>query len=163
MTTYRIQKLANLVDGWRKVSPVRAIVDELTRRVMTGKEPFLGMPLPDELVHGRMPPGIESAWIFVLRPKTKSPPHKHPISTQHMAVIGGNGAFEIGKKRDYLQPFDPAFPVKSVYVIPPNTPHSFDPGHEPLVLMSFHTVPADQLVEIEVESGRRRKYVEEKK
>jgi gentisate 1,2-dioxygenase len=56
-----------------------------------------------------------------------------------------------------------AFPVKSIYVIPENTPHSFQSGHEPLVLMSFHTVPVNDLVEIEIEGGRRRRYGEAKR
>ena len=108
MTMYRIRKLAELVDGWRKVSQVRDIVRELTESVLAGKEPFLGKPLPQELVHGRFPPGIESAWVFVLKPKTRTPAHRHPNSVQHMAVIDGGGMYFIGGRSDYLQPFDPA-------------------------------------------------------
>lgn len=160
MTMYRIKVLAELVDGWRRVSQVRDIVQELTASVLKGQEPFLGKPLPEELVHGRFPPGIESAWVFVLKPKTRTPAHKHPNSVQHMAVIEGGGLYTIGGKSDYLQPFDPAFPVRSIYVIPQNTPHAFEPGHEPLVVMSFHTVAADRLVEEQVESERTRTYVE---
>jgi quercetin dioxygenase-like cupin family protein len=154
VTTYRIKKLAELVDGWRKVSQVRDVVQELTESVLKGKEPFLGKPLPRELVHGRFPPGIESAWVFVLKPKTRTPAHRHPNSVQHMAVIDGGGLYFIGGRSDYLQPFDPAFPIKSIYVIPQNTPHAFEPGHEPLVVMSFHTVSAESLIEEEVESER---------
>lgn len=159
MTMYRIKKLAELVDGWRRVSQVRAAVAELTKQVLGGKEPFLGKPLPDELVQGRFPPGIQSAWVFVLKPETLTPSHKHPNSVQHMAVIEGSGRFIIGAKEDYLQPFDPAFPERSIYVIPEGVPHAFEPGHEPLVVLSFHTVPADKLVEVEVASERKRTYV----
>ena len=153
---YRIKKLAELVEGWRRVSQVRAAVAELTKRVTTGKEPFLGQPLSDELVHGRLPPGIESAWVFVLKPQTLCPPHKHPNSVQHMAVIEGGGRYIIGAKADFLQPFDPAFPERSIYVIPEGVSLAFEPGHEPLVVLSFHTVPADQLVKVEVASEKKR-------
>lgn len=159
MTMYRIKRLAELVDGWRRVSQVRVLVAELTKQLSTGKEPFLRKALPEELVHGRLPPGIESASVFVIRPETRTPPRKHPNSVQHMAVIDGGGTYFIGDKTDFLQPFDPAFPEKSIYVIGEGVPYSFEPGHEPLVLLSFHTVTADKLIEVEVEGERKGTYV----
>ncbi len=158
MTTFRISKLAQLVGGWGKTSQVRTITEDLIAQLDKSKQPFAGASLPDDFVSGRLPPGIKSAWVFVLKPKAKPPAHRHPNSIQHMAVLSGGGRFTIGRRSDVLQPFDPAFPERSIYVIPENVPHTFEPANEYLVVMSFHTVSAADLVEVEVESGSRRTY-----
>jgi mannose-6-phosphate isomerase-like protein (cupin superfamily) len=158
MTTFRISKLAQLVGGWGKTSLVRSVTEDLIAQLEKSKQPFAGASLPTEFTKGRLPPGIRSAWIFVIKPKAKPPLHRHPNSIQHMAVLSGGGHYTIGRRNDVLQPFDPAFPERSLYVIPENMPHTFEPANEHLVVMSFHTAADDELVEEEVESGSRRKY-----
>jgi len=162
MTTFRIRKLAELVDGWRRVSQVRAAVAELTEGVLKGKDAFLERRLPDELVRGRFPPGIESATVLVVRPQSRTPGHKHPNSVHHLSVIEGGGSFHIGSRSDFLQPFDPAFPDRSVYVIPEGVPHAFESGHEPLVILTFHTVPLAELVEVAAETEKPRDRAEKR-
>ena len=99
MTMYRIKTLAELVDGWRKTSLARNLANELLERLKEGKAPFEGAPLPEALVKKRLPAGIKSAWMFVLRAETTTPSHYHPNSVQHMAVIGGGGAAVIAASR----------------------------------------------------------------
>lgn len=161
MTSFRIAKLAQLVEGWRQTSAVRALADDLADKVLRGKAPFEGAPLPDSLVKDRLPPGIVSAWVFVIKPKTRAPLHKHPNSIQHTSCIAGTGATTIGRRTDVIQPFDPAYPLKSVYVIPEGVPHAFEAFNDPLVLLSFHTVLPETLLEVEVESGQQRRYIEQ--
>jgi mannose-6-phosphate isomerase-like protein (cupin superfamily) len=152
-----IERLAALVDGWRPLTEVQSIERELTVGLQRSREPFLGRPLPEALVAGLMPVGIESAWIFVLKPGIRAAPHLHPNSVQYMAIIGGEGSYFIGERRGILTPFDPASPSEAILVIPKSTPHAFEPGREPLVVLSFHTVSAVEL--IEVKGDRTRTYV----
>jgi quercetin dioxygenase-like cupin family protein len=159
MTTFRIAKLASLVEGWSRTTQVRSLAAALTAKVLKGKSSFEGAPLAEELTRGRLPAGIQSAWIFVLRPKTKTPLHKHPNSVQYTSAIAGTGTITIGRRFEVLQPFDPAYPDKSVYVIPENTPHAFEVYNDPVVVMSFHTAKAEEIVEVDVEEGTRRKYL----
>ncbi|MEW5763638.1 MAG: cupin domain-containing protein [Acidobacteriota bacterium] len=160
MTTFRIRKLHELVGGLKETTAVKELVRELEAKVRSSKVPFEGAALPGYLVEGRLPPGIASAWIFVLRPDTPTPPHYHPNSIQHMAVIQGGGTGQIGPYRFTLQPYDPAFPERSLLIIPERVPHSFEAGHETLAVMSFHTVAAEDLVEVEVETGEARTYLD---
>ncbi len=159
MTNFRIAKLAKLVDGWKETSQVRAMVARLDAEAAKGKAPFAGAPLPEALVSGRLPPGIASAWVFVQRAKCSADPHSHPNSVQHCTVVSGSGMVRIGRRASVIQPFDPAYPDRSIYVIPENTPHAFESFNEHLVIMSFHTVAAADLVEEDLDSGSRRKYV----
>lgn len=153
MTTYRIRILHELVGGLKETTAVRTLVRELEARLQRSRKPYEGAPLPEELVSGRLPAGILSAWIFVLPPDKATPPHRHPGSVQHSAVISGGGWGWADGRRFELQPYDPAFPERSMLVIPENLPHAFQPGHEGLVLMSFHTVRAEDLQEVPVDPG----------
>jgi mannose-6-phosphate isomerase-like protein (cupin superfamily) len=160
MTTFRIQKLHALVGGLKETTLVRDLVRDLEAKMKASGKPFEGAPMPVGLIADRLPPGILSAWVFVLRPRTPTPAHQHPNSIQHMAVIQGGGLGLIGTKQFVLQPYDPAFPERSVYVIPAGTAHAFEAGNEILAVMSFHTVSAEDLVEVEVDTGISRTYVD---
>lgn len=153
MTTYRVRKLHELIGGLKETTAVRALCRDLEERLRKSRAPFEGAPLPGELVAGRLPAGILSAWVFVLPPEKPTPPHRHPGSVQHSAVIGGGGWGWVAGRRFELQPYDPAFPERSLLVIPEGVPHAFQPGHEGLILMSFHTVPAQALREEPAEVG----------
>ena len=111
------------------------------------------------LVRGRLPAGVASAWVFVLRAKSRNPAHLHPNSTQYTAAIRGGGSGFFGEREVALRTFDPADPAATIHVLPPGMPHAFAPGSENLVVISFHTVAPEDLVEIEVETDRRRTYV----
>ncbi len=143
--------LGELVAEWRGGPAVHALVEKLTRELGRVDEPFVGEPLPDDLVRGRLPDGIASAWVFVLRPRTRNPAHYHPNSAQHTAAIAGGGTL-------FLDGEPTALVDGRLYVIPAGAPHAFEPGAEPLAVLSFHTVPPDELVEIEVHGGASRTY-----
>ena len=153
VTTYRIRVLHELIGGLKETSAIRSLARDLAARLQKSRAPYEGAPVPPELVEGRLPAGILSAWLFVLPPEKATPPHRHPGSVQHSAAIQGGGWGWVAGRRFELQPYDPAFPEKSLLVIPENAPHAFQPGHEGLVLMSFHTVKAEELREIPVEVG----------
>lgn len=154
-----IPALGPLIEEWRRAAPVLELTRELMAELAAGTEPFVGRPLPDELVRGRLPAPLASAWVFVLRPRTRNPAHVHPNSTQLTAVIGGGGTCFAGEEARELQPFDASRVEETLFVFPAGTPHAFEPGPEPLVVLSFHTVAPEDLVEIEVDGQAARRYV----
>jgi len=146
-----------LLEGWKETSIVRDCAEDILEELSV-KNPFAGRMLPADFIGDRLPPEIKSAWVFVIRPKSIAHSHRHPNSVQHMAVIRGSGKATIGRETFQLRPFDPAFPVDTIYVIEKNIPHEIEAGNEPLVLLSFHTVEPEKLIEIEDESGSERTY-----
>jgi quercetin dioxygenase-like cupin family protein len=152
--------LARLTEEWRRSSAVLEIARGLVEDLARSADDFVGLPLPETMVRNRLPTPIASAWIFALRPRTHNAAHVHPNSTQHTAVIGGRGRLFVGGEEVELEPFDVARPERALRVIPAGTDHSFEPGDEPLVVLSFHTVAAEALVEIEVGSQTARHYLE---
>jgi quercetin dioxygenase-like cupin family protein len=98
-------------------------------------------------------------WVFVLHPNTDTPPHRHPNSVQYTAVVAGRGAVTIEGERSDLESFELSRP-STVCAISKNAAHGFHVGTDPLVVISFHTAAADALVEVEVEGGGTRRYVE---
>ena len=152
--------LGLLIEEWRRAPAVREMARELVDELAHGTEPFVGRPLPEDLVKGRLPDPIVSAWVFALRPRTRNPAHFHPNSTQITAAIRGGGRFYVGDRARELELFDPSRIERTLQVFPAGTPHSFEPGNEPLLVLSFHTVTPEELVEIEVESGVARHYVD---
>ena len=154
-----IRVLSERVQEWRNAPALLRATAELERRLAACDEPFVGLPLEESLVRGRLPSGISSAWVFVLRAGSRNPAHLHPNSTQYTTAIRGGGRGFFGDQEVALRTFDAADPAGTIHVIPPNTPHAFAPGSEDLVVVSFHTVAPEELVEIEVASARSRTYL----
>ena len=154
-----IPLLGRLIEEWRRASVVLRLARELAAELDAGVEPFVGQPLPEDFVRGRLAAPIASAWIFVLRPRTRNPAHFHPNSTQYTAVISGSGTCYTDDGVIELEPFDVLRPERTLLVFPAGQPHAFEPGEEPLTVLSFHTVAAEALVEIEVSSQATRRYV----
>jgi len=124
------------------------MVKELKKK-MKSNEPFVGMSIDVNLPHP-----IKSTWIFVVRKKTI--PHYHPNSIQHSVVIEGKGKVKIGDAVYHLFPISQSI-EKSWCVIEKNVIHEFFPDKE-MILLSFHTCPADELIELK-ETGEKRKYI----
>jgi len=153
-----LSKLSSLVNKILKNRDVLNIIDGLKGQLLESDEPFIWATLPHQLIGEEFPTGIHSAWIFILRPNYHTSSHYHPNSTQHTAVIEGTGRAKIGNQEIKLQVFNPHDIQPIWYVIGKNVPHEFMTGESPVVVISFHTCPAEELVEVETESGGRRLY-----
>lgn len=161
MTPQDFRTLGRLIDEWRGAPEVQQEIAELEAKLSACDEPFLGSPLPDALARGRLPAGIASAWVFVLRASHRNPAHLHPNSTQYTAVIRGGGTGHFGAEELALRTFDAARAAETIYALPPGTAHAFATTREGMVVVSFHTVAPEELVEIEVGTSRSRTYVGE--
>jgi mannose-6-phosphate isomerase-like protein (cupin superfamily) len=153
-----LPKLTSLVKKILKNRDALNIINGLKAQLLESNEPFVWATLPRQLIGEEFPKGIHSAWIFVLKPNRHTSSHYHPNSTQHTAVIEGDGSARIGNQEVELQVFNPDDIQPIWYVIGKNISHEFMTGDSPVVVISFHTCPADELVEVETESGSRRLY-----
>jgi hypothetical protein len=109
-------------------------------------------PIPLETFDRPLPPDIRSSWIFVLRKGITSGAERHPNSHQRMMSFRGGGDFPVqrdGEWQSHRLTSDRARPLEERWVsIPPSTWHQgiVDPD-EHWVVVSFHTVPAEDLIE----------------
>jgi len=135
-------------------------VARLKDQLATSSEPFVWsvVSLHDRLA-ALLPDNIKSAWIFVLKKDTPSGTHFHPNSVQHMAVIEGRGRSHVGDKTSQMIRFsDAADPEDAWIVIGEHVAHEFLPQANDMVVLSFHTCPSDELIEIDATTGRPRIY-----
>jgi hypothetical protein len=108
-----------------------------------------------------LPTDIRSAWIFVLKRDTPSQGHFHPHSVQHMVMLEGMGTAYIGGSAKEMVGFDQDADPHDVWeVIDAGVTHEFLPHDQDMVVMSFHTCGAQELIEIDAATGRQRTYEE---
>lgn len=130
--------------------------------------------VPLALYGAALPPEIRSSWVFVLRGGVTTGAERHPNSIQRMVSWSGHGDFQIHdgtRWRSHELVSDPGAPLESRWVsIPSDTWHQGVVGERDWLVVSFHTVPADELVEERPDPAepdpfhprhtRRRRYVE---
>ena len=131
-------------------------------------------PVPLSLYGVDIPADVGSSWVFVLRRGVTTGAERHPNSRQRMVSWSGGGDFQVhdGERwRSNLLGSDPAAPFEQRWVsIPPDTWHQGVVGDADWLVVSFHTVRAEELVEerpdpsdpdpFRPRSTRRRRYVE---
>ena len=132
---------------------VRRVIKKV-RAALAGKEEAVMTWEPIELrVFGpALPAGICSAWVFALRAGVDTGAERHPNSHQRMMTFDGSGDMQTGgpgRWQSNLLVSDPGAPLEGRWIsIPPNV------WHRPVVakdadwvVVSFHTVPAEDLIE----------------
>jgi hypothetical protein len=111
-------------------------------------------PIAMSLLGDRLPAGIRSAWVFILRAGVNTGPERHPNSHQRMMSFIGSG--DLQTRETSGSPWisnvllsDPAQPLEQRWVsIPPNVWHQpVTPPGKDWVVVSFHTVTAEELIE----------------
>jgi hypothetical protein len=127
---------------------------------------------------GALPPAIRSGWVFILRAGSDTGAERHPNSHQRMMTFAGTGdmkmdatetAHEVEAEseivwRSHLLVSDPGAPLERRWIsIPKNVWHRpVIPKDADWVVVSFHTVPANDLVE-ERPGAQRMLYENERK
>jgi hypothetical protein len=120
-------------------------------------------PVPLTIFGNTLPKEIRSGWIFVLRAGVDTGAERHPNSHQRMLTIDGTGDMKIdpkAAKNDVGSEFeikwqsnvlinDPNASLEQRWIsIPPNVWHRpVIPTGADWVVVSFHTVPATELIE----------------
>ena len=132
-------------------------------------------PIPLDIFGQGLPQEIRSGWIFVLRAGADTGAERHPNSHQRMMTVNGSGDMEVRAEVRALHGesltglaassstwpsnilvSDPNAPLERRWIsIPPNVWHRPVVGKDAdWVVLSFHTVPAEELIEEKLdESG----------
>src|SRR5262249_51624728 len=135
---------------------VRARIDPVVRRVAQklAEDPAAVMawePIPLAIYGEPLPPAIRSSWVFILRAGATTGAERHPNSHQRMMSFQGAGDFQTGGPGNWQS--NPLVSAKDAGLeqrwisIPPNVWHqAVVPGGD-WAVVSFHTVPAHELIE----------------
>jgi len=160
--------LLHKLDRLVRSEPVRARIEpviermreELARKsgaVMTWES------IPRKTFGSHLPPSICSAWVFVLRAGSDTGAERHPNSHQRMMTLSGTGDMrtDVKRARNDVQAESEITWVSNILVSDPTTPLERrwisipqNVWHRPIiphgidwVVVSFHTVPAAELIE----------------
>ena len=172
------------LDAAVRSNEVRAKINPVVDRVCAAlaQKPEAVMtwePIPLEIFGQKLPPEIRSGWIFVLRAGADTGAERHPNSHQRMMTLHGTGDMRFqalhgesstGRALSAWQSnvlvSEPSAPLERRWIsIPPNVWHRPVVGKDAdWVVVSFHTVPAEELIEEKLDEAegelRQKKYVE---
>ena len=116
-------------------------------------------PFPLDVLATRLPPEIRSAWVFVLRAGADTGAERHPNSHQHMISFEGSGDLQNGEPGNWqsnvlISDADASLEQRWIS-IPTNVWHRpvIDAATD-WVVVSFHTVPAEELIEERPDDSR---------
>src|SRR5262245_17308836 len=107
--------------------------------------------LPLSLFDPGIPETIRSIWVFILRGGVVTGAERHPNSYQRSLSYSGGGDVQTKEEgRWQTSPLvsDPKAPMEKRWAsIPVNTWHQWVVSEGDWAVVSFHTVPAEQLIE----------------
>ena len=145
-------KLSRLLNSSRQsdvIAPALARVERSLRD--HPNQPQAWEPLTLGALPFKVPAGIRSCWVFVLRAGASFGAERHPNSHQRTVALSGDALFELFIDDSWSQcPIRAKTSEKdsaSAVSIPPSVWHRITVGHMNFVSMSFHTVSAEQLIE----------------
>ena len=170
-------ELLQILDVIVRRKSVRAPIDLIVLRVEQKLSQNPGAllawePVPLAAYGDRLPNMICSSWVFVLRAQTNTGAEKHPNSHQRMMSYRGSGDLQIWTgERWCSNPLvsDSEARIGSRWIsIPPNIWHQAVVPEENWVVVSFHTVSEDELIEerpdpTDTKLTRQRRYLDEQK
>jgi hypothetical protein len=177
----RLEKLNAIVRSDELRTKIGPIVDRVCTVLSEKPEALMTWePIPLEIFGEGLPPEIRSGWIFVLRAGADTGAERHPNSHQRMMTLHGSGDMKTESKKGELRikkdekvidwqstvlVSDPSAPLERRWIsIPPNVWHRPIVGRDvDWVVISFHTVPAEELIEEKLDESRagtkQKKYV----
>jgi hypothetical protein len=154
------------------ILPIVARVEQTLRRGTEAIEAW--EPIPLEVYRDGLPPGIRSSWVFILRRGVTTGAERHPNSRQRMMSWSGGGDFQVHDGESWrshaLGGSSQRALTERWISIPPNTWHQGVVAGKDWVVVSFQTVPVEELIEerpdpedpdpFNPKRTRRRKYAE---
>ena len=177
----RLEKLDIIVRSDEVRAKINPVVDRVCAALSKKADALMTWePIPLEIFGEGLPPEIRSGWIFVLRAGADTGAERHPNSHQRMMTLHGSGDMKTESKKGEVRikkdekvidwqstvlVSDPSAPLERRWIsIPPNVWHRPIVGRDvDWVVISFHTVPAEELIEEKLdESGagtKQKKYV----
>jgi hypothetical protein len=145
------------LDVLLELDGVRAAIDPIVERVERNLAQDEGAvmawePIPLAIYGESVPPSIRSSWVFILRKGATTGAERHPNSIQRMMSYRGRGDIQTGGPGRWLSHPLVAEPNADFdrrwHSIPINVWHQcVVPTVANWVVVSFHTVPAEDLIE----------------
>lgn len=149
----RLETLDAVVQSESVRKEVRPIVRRVRAELVRKKDAVMAWePIPLCNFDRALPREIRSAWVFVLRAAVNTGPERHPNSHQRMMSFEGSGDLQTGEPgrwRSNVLVSNAEAPLDRRWIsIPPNVWHRPVVGKdEDWVVVSFHTVAAEELIE----------------
>src|SRR5438477_3053511 len=149
----RLEELDRVLRSNKMRTQISPIISRVHAELVRKSEALMTWePIPLELFDSALPAGIRSSWVFILRAGTDTGAERHPNSHQRMMSIQGSGDMRTEQEGRWHSNFlisDPAAPLEQRWIsIPPNVWHRPVVGKDAdWVVVSFHTVPAEELIE----------------
>jgi hypothetical protein len=150
----------------RRNTAVRLIEDSILRLeaklALNPKDLFAWDTIPLSVFPDSVPAEIKSCWVFLIRAGIPPDKHRHPNSIQRTVAWRGSGDLQVAKGQRFTSNVletNRDLPLNRRWVsIPANS------WHRPVVtsdwvVVSFHEVPAEELIEEASEGRKSRKYV----
>ena len=149
----RLESIDGILQSETVREQIRPIIERVRAELALKNEAAMTWePIPLTVFGGALPGGIQSAWVFVLRAGVNTGAERHPNSHQRMMCFGGRGDMQTGEPGQWQSNVlisNPDAPLEQRWIsIPQNA------WHRPVVgadadwtVVSFHTVPADELIE----------------
>jgi hypothetical protein len=132
---------------------IRPVVERVRAELALKKEALMTWePIPLTVFGRTVPPEIRSAWVFVLRAGVDTGAERHPNSHQRMMSFEGSGDMKTGEPGQWQSNLligNQEAPLEQRWIsIPQNVWHRPVVGADAdWVVVSFHTVPASELIE----------------
>jgi hypothetical protein len=155
----RLESLDAVLRSENVREQIRPIIERVRAELARKKEALMTWePIPLAVFGRKLPAGIRSAWVFVLRAVADTGAERHPNSRQRMMSFQGSGDMQTGEPGQWQSNAlvsDPEAPLERRWIsIPPNV------WHRPVVgaiadwtVVSFHTVAAEELIEERPDGG----------
>ena len=161
MSPHELQILESL-DAILRVDAIHAVIEsivpEVEQKLMQDSTAQMAwLPIPLSVYGHALPAGILSSWVFILRAGAPTGAEKHPNSHQRMMSYGGCGDLQTlidGEWRSNKLVSDPQAPLLKRWAsVPADVWHQAAVPNQNWVVVSFHTVPAQELIEERPELG----------
>jgi hypothetical protein len=153
----RERSVLESLDALLELDGVRAAIDPIVERVerKLARDEAAVMawePIPLAIYPDSVLPSIRSSWVFILRKGATTGAERHPNSIQRMMSYRGTGDIQTGGPGRWQSHPLVAEPNADFdrrwHSIPINVWHQcVVPDVDNWVVVSFHTVPADELIE----------------
>jgi hypothetical protein len=151
------RRLLEALDLGLRSEAVRARIDPIVKRAAQKLAQDRTATMAWELIplseYGNtLPPPIRSSWVFILRAGATTGAERHPNSHQRMMSYRGTGDLQTGGEGRWqsnpLVSDGSAILERRWISVPPNVWHQVVvPPNEDWVVVSFHTVPGEELIE----------------
>jgi hypothetical protein len=156
------QLILESLDARLQSDAVRAclnpIVDRVERKLAQDHAAAMAWePIPLSIYGASLPAFVRSSWVCILRARATTGAERHPNSHQRMMSFRGTGDLQTGGEghwhSHHLISNPDADLDKRWVTIPPNVWHQAVVPDTNWVVVSFHTVPVEELIEERPDAG----------